>query len=90
MKEAEKVEKQLIPGQAMGFTPEELEAETQRIVKEKLEIIKQLNAIKYPLNATVFGQNQSWTIRNKAFWVAMSDKDEKVIEFMEKYLSSEK
>ena len=81
---------ELIPGQNLGFTPEELEAENQRLVKEKLKIIEDLNKIKYPLSVTVFAQNQTWTIRNLAFWKAMADRDEKIVEFMEKYLTEQK
>lgn len=85
-----KVTEQPIPGQNLGFTPEELEAEHVKIVKEKQKIIADLNKISYPLSVTVFSHGKSWTIRNIAFWKAMQEKDEKVVEFMETYLTESK
>lgn len=88
MAEQEKVP---IPGTPIGeMTPEELKAEQQRIVDEKLKIIKDLNSINYPISATVFTHHSTWTIRNIAFWNAMKNRDEKTIEFMEKYLTDNK
>ena len=81
---------QVVPGQPLGFTPEELEAENQRITKEKKRIIGELNKIKVPLNVQVLSHHGSWSIRNIAFWEAIKQRDELVIEHMEKYLTEKK
>lgn len=84
-------EKQFIPGvPTEDFTPEQLKAENAKLLQQKLDIIKQLNEIHYPLNATIFAQGQPWTIRNKSFWEAMQKRDDDVMEFMEKYLTEKK
>lgn len=80
--------KQKLPGQDEKFTPEELKTIREKEVKENLKLIEDLNKIKVPLSVTVFKGNQSWSIRNIAFWKAMNDRDDKVIEFMEKFLKT--
>lgn len=72
------------------MTEEQLENERQRIVKEKMQIIGDLNKIKYPINATVFTHGSTWTIRNKSFWESMKRSDESVLEFMQNYLQERK
>lgn len=80
-----------IPGQNVGEpTEEELKNEMQRIVEEKRSIIADLNKIKYPLSATLFTHNGTWTIRNVAFWKALNKRDEDIIKFMEQYLIEKK
>lgn len=71
------------------FREEDLKAIKRKEVEENKRIIQDLNKIKYPLQVTVFKGSRPWTIRNIAFWEAIRDKDEKVLEFMEKYLKTE-
>lgn len=80
--------KQEIPGQDEKFTPEEIKSIREKEVKENIKLISDLNKIKVPLSVTVFKGNRTWSIRNIAFWKAMNDRDDKVVEFMEKYLKS--
>lgn len=72
--------------------PEEVELTAHQLkeIREKKEIIKQLNDIKWAISATVFSHNMTWTIRNKAFWLSLKGKDEAVQEFIEKYLTEVK
>lgn len=85
------MEKELLQGTPIEeYTPEQLKAEKQRIATEKLQIIADLNKIKTPLSVTVFGQTQTWSIRNVAFWRAMAAKDTEVTKFMEQYLLENK
>lgn len=80
-----------IPGQKVGPpTEEELKAERQRAIDEKLKIIKDLNSIAFPISATVFTHGQTWTIRNKAFWKQLQGKDDHVQKFLLDYLSEQK
>lgn len=79
-----------IPGIPEGPpTEDELRAVAERTAEEKLRIINDLNKISYPINATVYTHNASWTIRNKAFWKAFEQKDKEVVEFMNKYLTQQ-
>lgn len=85
------VKKQSVITKEVGdFQEEELKATEQRIVEEKLQLIADLNKIKVPLSVQVFSHHGSWSIRNKAFWQAMNGRDDKVMEFMEKYLTEKK
>lgn len=70
------------------FNPEELKAEQERIRQEKLQIISDLNKIKYPLNVTVMAHGKSWTIRNKSFWDALKQNDDEVVAFLENYIAT--
>lgn len=89
MKMAE--QKQPIPGQKVGEpTLEELKANELKMVQEKKRIIDDLNKIAYPLSVTVFSHQQTWTIRNIAFWKAMQKRDTDITEFMEQYLQEKR
>lgn len=72
------------------WTPEEIKAEEQRIAQQKRSIIRDLNKINYPISATVFTHNRTWTIRNISFWQHMNKRDEEILDFMEKYITEEK
>lgn len=80
-----------IPGQPIEeMTPEQLKAEQVRVAEEKRRIIRLLNQIKHPINATVFYGPGPWTIRNTAFWQMMQKHDDSVVEFMDKFLTENK
>ena len=91
MRKQEPNEQDLIPGQFEGeFTEEKLLAENQRIAKDKKRLIGEFNKINTPLMVTVYDHGKPWTIRNKAFWKALQQRDDIMTEFMEKYLSEAK
>lgn len=72
------------------FTPEELKALRVKETEEKLAIMEILNSISVPVQATVYTHSASWNIRNKAFWESFKQKDEQILEFMEKFLTEQK
>jgi hypothetical protein len=78
-----------IPGVPVEASEEQLKAEKQRMVDERLKIIDQLNQIKLPLQVTVFSPQGPWTIRNVEFWKFLQQKDEQVTKYMEEYLAKE-
>ena len=69
---------------------EEMKSNARKAIDEKLAIIKSLNAIKYPLNVTVFSHGKPWSIRNESFWKEFKKGDEGMIKFMMDFLSEEK
>jgi hypothetical protein len=83
----EKLEK---PGSTLGFSEEELKAERDRIAAAKRKVIADINKINVPISYTVYDHNGTWSMRNVAFWRAIQQKDEKVVEFLEKYLTENK
>jgi len=81
------VKETTVPGEPMQMSQEELQANKQKTVTEKLKIIDDLNKMNVPVSATVFSHGQPWSIRNKAFWKELQGRDESIIKFMQQYLT---
>jgi hypothetical protein len=76
---------------AEEMTPEQkLKSNQEKIILERRRIIEELNKINVPINASIISGDQTWSVRNIAFWRALKKRDDLVVEFIDKYLTEKK
>ncbi len=57
-----------------------MEANRDKEIRDIKKIVKQLNDIHYPINATVYSHGKQWSMRNIAFWESLKEREAGLLE----------
>ncbi len=57
-----------------------MEANREKEIKDIKRIVKQLNDIHYPINATVWSHGKQWSMRNISFWESLKAREEGLLD----------